>query len=178
MSFYFMRASERQQIPGIMLERHMLSFKNVGVFVFSSHGYPSNTARIYANSRFLFKKVMNIKHLKNLIRASYEWVIMCKLGRTARNNSKDEMQKRDLLPKWSPYKRRWQNRRVWGEPSCFWDCRGGMLPSRKNWDWCLFPKHSRYPRTDRRLNRDCSTLCPPHLPLSFREHNRCRSHSS
>lgn len=55
-----------------MLERHKLSFNNVGVYVFSSSGYPTNPARIYASSMFLFKKVMNVKHIKNFIGTSYE----------------------------------------------------------------------------------------------------------
>lgn len=47
-----MRASKRQKVPGIMLERQKLSFKNVGVCVFSGGGYPTNAARIYASTMF------------------------------------------------------------------------------------------------------------------------------
>lgn len=40
--------------------------------VFSGCGYPTNAASVYASSMFFFKKVMNTKHFKNLIGASYE----------------------------------------------------------------------------------------------------------
>lgn len=72
MVFYFMRASKRQKVPVITLEGHKLSFQNVGVCVLSACAYPTNAAGIDASSMVLFEKVRNIKHLNNLIGASYE----------------------------------------------------------------------------------------------------------